>query len=77
MDCFSYLICASVIKAFVGFRENQVSLVLLGIVATQELQVYLVSRVYQGLLGRKVERCELIYLNTLIIISRDAISASF
>lgn len=56
MECFSYLICASVIKTFVGFRENQATLVPLEIVATQGLQVYLVSRVYLGLLGRKVER---------------------
>lgn len=54
-------VCASVIKTFVGFRENQASLVLLGIVATRGHQVYLVSRVYLGLLGRKVERCEHIF----------------
>lgn len=59
---FLILICASVIKTFVGFRENQASLVLPGIVATRGLQVYLVSRVYLGLLGRKVERCEHIFL---------------
>lgn len=45
-----------------GFRENQASLVLLGIVATRGHQEYLVSMVYLGLLGRKVERCEHIFL---------------
>ena len=49
-------------RMFVCFRENQASLVLLVIVATRELQVYLVSRVYLGLLGKKVERCDHIVL---------------
>lgn len=64
MYWFSYFVCIGVTKTstFVCFRENRVSLVLLGIVATRGLQVYLVSRVYLGLLGRKVERCDHIVL---------------
>lgn len=61
----------------VCFRENPASPVLLGIVATQGLQVSLVSRVYPGLLGRKVERCGhvvLTHTHTVIVSSDAAVS---
>lgn len=61
-DYFSpaVLVCISLTRThtFVCFRENQGSLVLLGIGATRGLQVCPASRVYLGLLGRKVERCD-------------------
>lgn len=57
---FSHLVCISLTRThtFVCFRENQGRVVPQGIGATRGLQVCLVSRVYLGLLGRKVERCD-------------------